>query len=194
MLPLLFAAIVYSFMLVGAVVFLVCVAIPPIRRFALSAALWCVTWGPCCVALLSLAGLALVADAFTTNNGDSQSFHSPRLLSAFGWGYLVLGSLSTAVLASGAAWLHQFIVRRFPFTLFRVYVTLIVAGIGSVFGWSLDWFMLSLQIPHVWVLSLLSMLVLVAAFGAAAYRGARSLRGGAPTNFAWVPQEEFTGS
>jgi hypothetical protein len=194
MLPLLFAIIVFLFMVVGAAVFLICVVVPPFRRFALSAALWCVTWGPCSVALMTLAGLALVADAFITKNGSAQSLHSPKLLSVFGWGYLIAGALSTAAVATVAAWLHQFIVRRFTFALFRVYATLIVAGIGSVFAWALSWWMLSRDTSHVWAWSLLSMLVLVAGFGAAAYRGARGLRGGAPKNLAWVSQEEFTGS
>ena len=193
MLPLLFAIIAFLFMLVGAVAFLICVLIPPVRRYALSVALWCATWGPCSIALMAIAGLALVAEAFITKSGNVQSFHSPRLLSAFGWGYLVAGILSTAVVATVAAWLHQFVVRRFTFALFRLYATAVVAGIGSVFGWCLSWWMLSREVPYVWIWSLLSMLVLVAGFGAVAYKGARGLRGEAPRNLTWISPEEFAG-
>ncbi len=192
MLPLLFAMIVFLFMLVGAVTFLVFVALPPFRRFALSAALWCATWGPCTIALMTLAGLALVADAFISTNGGAQSLHSPTLLTTFGWAYLGAGVLLTVAVATVVAWLHQFIVHRFTFMLFRVYATLIVAGIGSVFGWSLSWWMISRGFAHVWVWSVLGMAILVGGFGAAAYSGARSLRGEAPSSV-WVSQEEFTG-
>jgi len=180
-------------MLIGAVAFLICVLVPPVRRYALSVALWCVIWGPCSIALMTLAGLALVAAAFITKSGDVQSFHSPRLLSVFGRGYLIAGVLSTAAVATVAAWLHQFVVRRFTFALFRLYATVVVAGIGSVFGWCISWWMLSREVPYVWTWSLLSMLVLVAGFGAAGYKGARKLRGEAPRDFTWVSPEEFTG-
>jgi hypothetical protein len=142
---------------------------------------------------MTLAGLAVVADAFITKSGDVQSFHSARLLSVFGWEYLIAGTLFTAVAATVAAWLHQLVVRRFTFALFRLYATAVVAGIGSVFGWCLSWWMLSRETPYVWVWSLLGMLALVAGFGTAAYKSARGLRGEAPTTFTWVSAEEFTG-
>lgn len=47
MLPLLFAMIVFFFLLLGSLVFVVCILAPQTRRFALSAALWCALWGPC---------------------------------------------------------------------------------------------------------------------------------------------------
>jgi hypothetical protein len=193
MLPLLFAMIVFLFMLVGAVAFLICVALPHTRRFALSTALWWAMWGPCSVALMTLAGLALVADAFISKGGDPHLVQHPRLLATFGWTYLVVGAFLTAVVASIAAWLHQFIVHRFTFMLFRIYATAVVSGIGSVFGWCLCWWLLSRDIGHVWVWSLLGMLLLVASFGVATYRGAQSLRGAAPKKLTWITQEEFTG-
>jgi hypothetical protein len=194
MLPLLFAMIVFLFLLVGAVAFLICVLVPPLRRYALSVALWCAVWGPAAVALMTLAGLALVADAFITRNGDLQSFHSPRLLSVFGWGYLVAGALAAATAATAVAWVHQFVVRRFTFALFRLYATAVVAGIGSVLGWSLSWWLLSRDVAYTWAWSLFTMPVLVGCFGLAAYKGARGLRGEAASSFSWVTPEEFIGS
>jgi hypothetical protein len=194
MLPLLCAIIVFFFLVVGAVVFLLCTLIPPARRYALSAALWCAVWGPCSVALLLFAGAALIAQAFITQHGDAQSFHAPRLLSVFGWGYLIAGTLLTAAVATAVAWLHQFIVRRFTFALFRLYATIVTAGIGSVFGWCFTWWMLVQTVSFTWLWSLLVMLFLIASFGFAAFKGAKSLRGKAPTDFAWITPEEFTGA
>jgi hypothetical protein len=192
MLVLLFAMIVFLFLLAGAVAFLICVALPPTRRFALSTALWWAMWGPCSVGLMTLAGLALVADAFISKSGDPHLLRHPRLLSTFGWTYLVGGILLTAVVASIAAWLHQFLIHRSTFALFRLYATAVVSGIGSVFGWCLSWWMLSQNIAHVWIWSLLSMPLLLVSFGVAAYRGAHSLRGEAPKKLTWITQEEFT--
>jgi hypothetical protein len=194
MLPIAFGLIVFFCLLVGAVAFLVCVLIPPSRRYALSVALWFASWGPCAVALMLLAGLALVAEAFATKGADLQSRHMPRLISTFGWGYLIVGVLCTACVATVAAWVHQFVVRRFTFALFRLYATLVVAGIGSVFGWSLSWWMLMRDVPRTWVWSLLGMAVLIAGFGVIAWKGARGLRGDAPTKLSWISKEEFSGS
>lgn len=193
MLFVLFAMIVFFFMLVGAGAFILCVLIPSTRRYALSVALWIATWGPCSVAFMTLTGLAFVAGAFISKSGDVQRLHLPGLVSVFGWGSLIAGTVSTAIVATVVAWLHQFVVRRFTFALFRLYATAVVAGIGSVFGWSLSWWMLSLEVPHVWAWSLLSIALLVVWFGAAAYRGARGLRGEAPRSLTWVLPEEFDG-
>ena len=108
---------------------------------------------------MTLAGLALVVDAFISKGGDPHLLKHPHLLATFGWTYLAVGALLTAVVASIAAWLHQFIVHRFTFVLFRLYATAVVSGIGSVFGWCLCWWMLSRDIGHVWVWSLLTMLL-----------------------------------
>jgi len=194
-LPLLFAAIVFTFLLLGSLVFLACVLVPATRRYALRAAFWCAVWGPCSVALMVLPGVGLVATAFITKAGDAQSFHTPKLLTAFGWSYLILGVLITTAVATGAAWLHQVLVRRLTFALFRLYAAAVSAGIGSVFGWCLGWWMMSRELTkHGWPWWGLGMLVLVVGFGTAAYKGARSLRGEAPKDFTWISPAEFSGS
>jgi hypothetical protein len=38
------------------------------------------------------------------------------------------------------------------------------------------------------------MLILIALFGAAAYKSAQGLRGEAPKNLTWISPEQFTGS
>jgi hypothetical protein len=183
MVLLLFAAIGFAFLVLGSLVFLGCVLVPQPRRFALSAALWCALWGPCSVGWMLCAGLGLVAAAFITKTGDMQTFHAPKLLAAFGWGYLVLGVAATTTVATVASWLHQVLVRRLTFALFRLYATLVSAGIGSVFGWCFGWKNVS---HHLFSWSLLGMLVLIVGFGTAAYKGARGLRGEAPMDFTWI--------
>jgi hypothetical protein len=195
MLLLLFGAIVFIFLVLGSLVFLACAIVPPTRKYALSAALWCAVWGPCSVGLMTLAGLGLVATAFFAKDGNAQSFHAPRLIAAFGWGYLVAGVLITTAVATGTAWIHQKVVRRFTFFLFRLYATAVSGGIGSVFGWSLGWWMMRKGVAHygpfLWCIG---MLILVAAFAMAAYKGAPQLRGKAPTSFTWISPEEFVGT
>jgi hypothetical protein len=194
MLALIVPAILFLFLVVGAVVFLVCILIAPLRRFALSAALWCAMWGPCSVAFLLLAGTAAIAEMFFTTNIDVSYWHAPRLLAVLGWGYLTLAVLGTVAIATSAAWLHQALLHRLTFPLFRVYTSVVCAGIGSVFGWCLGWTLEANEISHTLPLSIVGMLVLTVGFGAAAYRAARSLRGKPATSFTWITVEEFHGT
>ena len=194
MLPLLFALVIFFFLVVGAVLFLACVAMRPLRRYALSAALWCAAWGPCSVALMFLAGLAFVAQALIPQIGAIERLHAPHLPKALGWGYVVLGTVGTATVATGLAWLHQVVARRITFALFRLYATVVSAGIGSIFGWCFGWWLLTREVRYAWVLWGAAILILVTGFGITAYKGARSLRGTAPRTWAWVSKEEFEGA
>jgi hypothetical protein len=120
---------------------------------------------------------------------------APKLLAAFGWSYVVIGALSTTVVATCVAWLHQKLMHRLTFALFRLYAMAVSAGIGSVLGWFLGWWMMAKGTGHIalwwWIPT---MLILTAGFGLAAYKGARGLRGKAPTRFTWISPEEFAGS
>jgi hypothetical protein len=193
MLPLLFGLTIFAFLLLGAVVFVVCAVVPPIRRYALSAALWCAVCGPCTIGWMTLAGLGLAAAAFITKNGDLQSFHSPRLIEGFGWTYLIVGVIATAAVATGIAWLHQKVVRRFTFALFRLYVTAVSAGIGCVFGLFLGWLLMWREVAYYGLIWCVGVVILVVGFAFAAYRNARRLRGEAPTRFTWISPEEYMG-
>lgn len=192
----LFAIVVFTFLLLGSTAFVVCVLLPPTRRYALSVAFWFALWGPCLLVLMTLAGLGLVAGALLMRAGDMQFINAPKLLATLGWGYATGGFLITATIATCASWLHQKIVHRFTFFLFRLYATLVSAGIGSVFGWFLGWCMAASGAPvHLrlgfWVSA---MITLIGAFGLGAYKGARGLRGEAPTRFTWISAEEFAGT
>jgi hypothetical protein len=194
MLPFLLAGIVFIFLLLGSIVFLVCLLIPWTRQYALSAALWCAMWGPCSVVLMVIAGVGLITTAFVTKLGGQQSLHAPRLISSFGWAYLIIGVLMTTVVATSAAWVHQVLVKRLTFALFRLYAAAVSAGIGSVFGWCLGWWIMVKGLGvYGWLLWAVGMLALVEGFAIAAYKVARSLRGTAPKNFTWISEEEFAG-
>jgi hypothetical protein len=196
MLLVLLAGIVFLFLLLGSIVFMACMPLLKSRQYALSAALWCAMWGPCSVVLMLIAGIGLIATTFIGNVGIMHTFHAPRLVAAFGWGYLALGTLLTTLIATTTAWLHQAFVRRMTLALFRVYAAVVVGGIGSVFGWSLGWWMMAKSLSGyapilVWGLC---MTVLVVSFGAAAYKGARGLRGAPPDNLTWISHAEYMGN
>ncbi len=193
MLILLIGLLIFFWLVVGSVQYVLCIAVPNLRQYALSAALWWAIWGPCSVGLVLLAGGAIVAQALMTRDHDALRIHSPHLLAAVGWSYLTLGALGTAAVATLVAWLHQIVVRRFTFALFRLYATGVTAGIGSVFGWCFSWWLLAADVPWSWILGLAGMLASVFGFGIVAYKNARSLRGEAPTELAWVTHEEFDG-
>lgn len=194
MLPLPIAATVFLFLLVGAVVFLVCVLIPRLRRYALSAALWCAVWGPATLGFLLLAATGFIADTVVTQNAGAHPLQTPKLLAAVGWSYLSASVLITALFASLVAWLHQVLMHRLTFALFRLYTTAVCAGIGSVFGWLLGGLLLWHEFRFGRALWISAMLVLIVGFGTAAYKGARSLRGEPPAAFTWISAEEFNGT
>jgi hypothetical protein len=88
------------FLVAGAVVFLIFLALPAARRFALSAALWCAVWGPCAIAFQMLAGLSLAADALAAK-GWGHDMVMPPLPA---WRiYAVLALVGTAMAATVAA-------------------------------------------------------------------------------------------
>ena len=196
MLALLVAGIVFLFLVLGALVFIACVLLPQARQHALSAALWCAIWGPCLVAFIVVAGLGLVADLLLTKAGGLQwSSALPEVLSALGWGYLCFGLLASAAAATVSAWIHQVVIERLTFALFRLYAAGVSAGIGSVLGCSLAWWMMSQSVSGYMRLVFWTActLTFAASFGAAAYKSARSLRGDAPTSFTWISPAEFEG-
>jgi len=192
-----FAAVILAFLLLGSLVFVAAVSVPRMRRYALSAALWCAMWGPTLVALVLIGGAGLVAGSSFENGGHYESIHASKLLTVVGWTYVIAGLSGTALIATIAARLHQAIVRRFTFALFRLYATAVSAGIGSVFGWALGATLLFTNIASpvwlLWTLWMLTMVALVILFGTVAYKGARSLRGDAPTMFTPITQAGFEG-
>ena len=194
MFPLLAAMIVFFFLALGSVAFLVCTLIPPGRKYALSTALWFAVWGPCCVLLLVLVVLGVLAGGVALRATHMRWEDTPRLFSALGWGAIIVGGILTCVVAGIAAWLHQALIHRFTFALFRLYAMLVTAGIGSVFGWLSLWLAMAWNpFPHAAWLAAFIFPILMVVFGAAAYRHARVLRGKPPTGLTWITPEEFAG-
>jgi hypothetical protein len=183
----------FAFLAVGAVVFVISLADRRMRKLALSAALWCAVWGPCLLAWVSFAVMA----NFIVDSGLEHLAHGTmrpgQWLAGFGIGLSLLAFLSTAVFATALAWLHQAAIRRMTFALFRIYATLVCAGIGSVFGWGLGIAFAVNDVPNGLPLWIATMPILSAGFGFLGYRLAKQLRGKAPDRFTWVTPEEFDG-
>jgi hypothetical protein len=184
----------FFFLAVGAVVFVLCAGVPWMRRFALSAALWCAVWGPCTIAWMLFTAMAGFAAQYGMNHAGGVDVHVGDWMRGFGLGMFWLAMTSTAAVATAAAWLHQVLVRRMTFVLFRLYATLVAAGIGSVWGWSAGFAMAAYNVPYRLAFWILTMIGLVTVFGWGAYRGANLLRGAAPERFTWVSREEFEGT
>jgi hypothetical protein len=193
-----FAAVIYVFLLQGALAFVACVLVLPARKYALSVALWFAVCGPCLVGIALLAILGIVARNSMARSESLQAFASPAWFAAIRWGYLTLGVSVTAAVATAVSWVHQKLVRRFTFALFRLYATGVCAGIGSVFGVLLGlliWqFHGKMDAVYGYLLWGAGTLVLMATFAKVAYDHAGGLRGAAPTIFPWVTPEEFAGT
>jgi len=190
MVLILFAIIVFFFLFIGSLVFVCSVLLPQTREHALSAALWCAAWGPSSIVLLTLAGLGLFAGGLT-----QQRFHVQQLthiLYVLGPVYAILCFLGSAAVSSLAAWLHQLLIHRMTFALFRLYACFITAAIGSVLGWTLG-FWLAANAPGHFLLSIAAMLLFSASFVYGGFRWARHLRGRPPEGLTWISREEFEG-
>jgi hypothetical protein len=191
---LLAALIVLFFLVLGSAAFSVCVLIPPGRKYALSTALWFAVWGPCSVLLLFLAILGVVAGGFALQATQMHWEDASKFFSAIGWGASIVGVIVTSLIATVAAWLHQALIHRMTFLLFRLYVTFVVAGIGSVVGLVFFWLAMgSGRFHYTWWLVALIVPIMILAFGSQAYKHARALRGHAPTGLTWITPDEFAG-
>jgi hypothetical protein len=186
MIVILFGLIIFAFLCIGAIVFMVCATLPATRKYSLSAALWCAVWGPCIVGLLTIAGLGLIADAIAKEH--THFLQLQHLPSAVGPAYAILGILITIVVASILTWFHQVLIHRLTFSLFRIYACVICAGIGSVWGWAFNFWLLA---KGSFPLGLLTLPLLCLAFGYCGFRWARQLRGRSPKDFTWITPEEF---
>jgi hypothetical protein len=184
--------VVLFFLVVGVAVFGMFVTIPRARPFALSAALWCACWGPCIVALEMLAGLTLAAEGLAVHHWGRENVPLPGMPV---WStYALLGLVGTVLVATVAAWLHQMMIGRMTFALFRVYVTGVMTGMGSVAGWVWSIWLATLEgVPGRFFGALAGMALLTVGFGVLGCRYARGLRGQRPEALQWISVEEFEG-
>ncbi|HZP05070.1 MAG TPA: hypothetical protein VFB43_09230 [Terracidiphilus sp.] len=194
MVDLLAVFIVFVFLAAGSVAFLACILVPPGRKYALSTALWFATWGPCCAVLPIMALLGMVADNLVLQETHMHWKNASELFAIVGRAWIIVGGIVTCGLASFAAWLHQALIHRTTFLLFRLYATFVVAGIGAVLSLFSFWFAMNWdRFSRVWWLAAPVVPALIVVFGATAYRHARALRGSAPANFTWITPDEFAG-
>jgi hypothetical protein len=194
MLLILFAGIIFVFLQLGSAMFVACLAIRTLRSYALSTALWFAAVGPAVVVALTLAGTALVAQTFTTSNKDFPRFHLPAIPKAMWTGYFIVCVLAVMLASSAISWLHQFLIHRVTYPLFRIYAMLVCAGMGSVWALSASLTLTNFQIPHAPLIALFAAVALCAGFGYLGFRLARQLRGDPPERLTWITPEEFKGT
>jgi hypothetical protein len=197
MLPLVCLIVSFCFLVIGAAVYLVCVTVSPLQCYALSAALWCVAWGPCASIWMIVGGVTGVAGFALLRELRVHSLLTTQLPTelavAIGWGYVSIGIFAAVTVATAIACVHQWLTRRMTFALFRIYVAAVSAGVGSVYGWCFALWLICTQFSYKWSVAIASMLTLCAGFGNLGFRIAPRLRGPAPDRFTWLSREEFEG-
>lgn len=194
MIFLLAGMIVFFFLVVGAIAFVVTLAFPSGRKYALSTALWFAAWGPSCVLMMVLVTAGLISGHLILQGQFDNWISAPTVFRPLGAVTLILCALGTCIAASALAWLHQALIHRCTYALFRLYATLVTAGIGSVFGWFFVWLMAAWK-PFIMsgLVSMLAIPLFMLLFGTLGFKHAHALRGQAPSRFTWITPEEFAG-
>jgi len=184
----------------GLAIFVVCLSIPWLQRFALSAALWFLALLPGLLLwLLIEVGAAFGQEAL----GRQLSY--PRWerwvwhafsSSAAQITLIAVGMAGTIVLATLIAVVHQFVIQRVTFALFRLYAGFVTGGVAVLWG-SLAGAVVASSLDAPWEIAFVVVGGLVTALGwggaVLGYRIARRLRGRAPLRFTWITEDEFYG-
>ena len=194
MAALLILIMLYAFLLLGAFMFVTSFAARPLRKYALSIALWCAAMGPCVVALMLFAGLALLAEGFSHDYRGINLHELPIVGQTFWKAYGIVGLLGSAVTCTFISWFHQFVIHRMTFALFRHYTTAVCTGMGSVWAILLAPCLEDIPLPYRIPIWILGFIFLCLGFGYLGFRSASSLRGNAPEKFTWVTASEFAES
>lgn len=189
------------FLVGGLVVFLVCLAIPWLQRYAMSVALWFLALLPGLLLwLLIEVGAAFGQDALVRHLWYPrwemslwQAFSSSAAQTTL----VVLGMASTIVLATMVAVVHQFVIQRLTFALFRLYAGFVTGGVAVLWG-SLVGAVVASYLDAPWEVAFVVVTTLVTALGwggaRLGSRIARRLRGRAPLRFTWISEEEYYGT
>ena len=189
------------FLVGGLVVFLVCLAIPWLQRFALSAALWFLALLPGLLLwLLIEVGAAFGQEAVVRQlsypRWEMPLWHAFSS-SAAQMTLIVMGMAGTIVMATGIAVVHQFAIHRTTFALFRLYAGFVTGGVAVLWG-SLVGAVVASYLDAPWEVAFVVVTTLVIALGWSGarlgLRIARRLRGRAPQRFQWISEEEFYGT
>src|SRR5580658_2660415 len=122
------------FLVGGLAVFLVCLAIPWLQRFALSAAMWFLALLPGLLLwLLIEVGAAFGQEAVVrqlSNPRWEMSLWHAFSSSAAQTTLVAVGMAGTVVMATGIAVVHQFVIQRLTFALFRLYAGFVTGGVA----------------------------------------------------------------
>ena len=131
--PLLFLLLppVVGFLAIGCSSFVVCALVPRLRRYALGVSLWFLVWALLSpgMLLLNTVGLGILAQGHARVIVPLNDFawHHVKLIA-------VANALLVAVIATGVALLHGWMIRRVTFALFRVYLAAVSGGVGLLFS------------------------------------------------------------
>ena len=132
----LFALVMAVAYIVGCGFFLVAIMIRHRRSQALSLALGPVVFGVCCCATFCCLIVGVGATAVLLHipaphayqHWLAERFATSSALLVL----LIIGGLDSLATSALAMRFHQFFIERMTFALFRVYATVVVAGIGSI--------------------------------------------------------------
>jgi hypothetical protein len=182
------------FLTIGCVCFLLCAAIPALRRFALSSSLWCVACVPCLFAILAAVilwslGVDALGRLLKPDFGVSLSVHQTSRL---GWFVAITAFAFTIAGATAVTLIHGIIIRRLTLALFRLYVAVVSFGVGILtcsfvlFAFAMHLLSLTAFLPVA-----LASLAAASALAYACFRNAPGFRGSYPQRFPVVTPEEF---
>ncbi len=188
------------FLVGGLVVFLVCVAVPWLQKYALSAALWFLALVPGFLVWV-LIGLGAVIGQDALGKG----MYYPGWVMSFWHVFgsqaakitlIAVGMAGTMVLATAIAVVHQFVIHRITFALFRLYAGFVMGGAAVLWG-SLVGAVVATYLETQWEVAFVVVTTLVIALGWAGARlgsrMARRLRGRAPERYTWISEAEYFG-
>jgi len=124
--------LVFPFLTLGCIAFLACSAIPPLRRYALGASLWCAACIPCLIATfitygLAILGLTKLRPLLRWNGSHMVGFFKPSWI---GWLFFTIMLIAVAIASAAIAAIHGIIIRRMTFALFRIYLAAVSFGVG----------------------------------------------------------------
>jgi hypothetical protein len=186
--------VAFPFLAFGCASFLLCAAIPPLRRFALSSSLWCVACVPCLLTILAAiivcsAGAEAFHRFFKLDFDASVSFHQTSWL---GWGIAIISFVLTVAGATFITIVHGIITRRFTLALFRLYVAGVSFGVG-ILTCSFVLFAFATHLLSFIAFGLVAFASLLAAsaLAYACFTKAPDFRGSYPQRFPVVTPEEF---
>lgn len=193
--------LILPFLFIGSVAYLLCVAIPGLRRFAMPSSLWLLSL---CIGVLFwvsiILGLAIGRELW---NAHAPQLHLRSLkefalpqTKAFTAAYIVVLLATCLTLASIITVMHQAIIHRLTLALFRLYVAGISLGVGIVFFAPL-FLLAASEAPSPAFQTAAFIVAAIAALASSislaffSFSRSSQFRGHYPRNFAFVSREEF---